>query len=39
VHLVQLFNVVAMGFAGHVAMGLIPRSKGGPDPTAEPFRE
>jgi uncharacterized protein (TIRG00374 family) len=25
VHLVQLFNVVAMGFAGHVAMGLLPR--------------
>jgi uncharacterized membrane protein YbhN (UPF0104 family) len=46
VHLVQLFNVVAMGFAGHVAMGLIPRSRAGippgpsgPDPTAEPFRE
>lgn len=25
VHLVQLFNVVAMGFAGHMAMGLVQR--------------
>ena len=25
VHLVQLFNVCAMGLAGHVAMGLMPR--------------
>lgn len=31
VHLVQLFNVVAMGLAGHLAMGLLPRRAAGAD--------
>jgi hypothetical protein len=36
VHLVQLFNVVVMGIAGHLAMGVLTRMRLAPTEDATP---